>query len=191
MNHTMEQITVSRPAYIALLLSQGYLKIGKSSCFADVYANPCDRSHVIKVGREGEASRDGWLAYAQWIIGLPDSESSQHFPAIESLDVVRNDAGEPVWFAARVERLSEIEDQTSDVQDSFMTDTWTSQHKLKGNHTVISLPEDLANAITRIRDKFNGKFDFDLHDANAMVRHDVSGPVLVLNDPLSYPAGLY
>jgi hypothetical protein len=177
----------NRDAFIIELAQAGYHRMGNPSCFAEVFGHVSDHSHVVKVGVAGRVAEDGWLAYAKWT--RESGVSSPHFPRVDTLEIVETASGHPMWFAAKIERLEEVAAQPAEVRSSLTHATQESSAKLYEPMRQVELPAPLADAIVRINEQFKGKFNFDLHAQNVMVRPTAEGPVLVLTDPLSHVRG--
>lgn len=164
-------------AYMERLLADGWQRFGMPSSWGCVFAHPDKPDMVHKVAFA--PNKDGWVAYAKWLVCGDGDNLNPHFPRISNLD----DHGK--FVVADIERLEELNlMKNMRVQSEYSAASDAAVVPKNSTASVIlqGMSLDLANAIMDLRQEFFGKWTMDVHSGNFMLR----GETLVLTDPLSY-----
>lgn len=167
-------MAVSRYRFIERLKVRGFENIGGGH-FSHVYGKPGCK-YVIKVSRDRshvgpESREDGWLPFAEYAKRNPD----KHLPKIGWIKWYRMG-----FFVAKIERLQPATGGRLDVVRSSREILGTG--KPHSFYSRIEMPETLLKTLVGIRDAFLGKWTFDLHEQNAMLR----GRTVVITDPIAF-----
>lgn len=162
---------LTRSDYETLLTQKGYRAIA-GGYFCSVYAKPRDKSHVVKITRQG----DGWIAYARYVVKNGKITPNKHYPRIFDF------ADHGTWACATMERLDSLDDHPDLHATYDALKSWCHHGK-----TDAKLPKSLRSFARRLRFALTGKWQLDMHGHNAMVRVENGVKTLVVTDPLSFP----
>lgn len=167
----------SRDAFVDQLIADGF-KYLNEGCFGATFGR--GKSFIVKVGKEGRAHRDGYVAYAEWLSSKAKETKLPEFPQISHFSKHGSEQESTDWFVAIVERLEEMPD------DGAPRETMHAirQSASMGDKVAeAKLPETARKAAAILREKFAKDWNFDLHAGNFMMRSSQ----VVITDPLSYP----
>jgi hypothetical protein len=161
----------SHDQFVELLQQDGF-KYLNSGCFGATFGR--GKKFVVKVGKEGKASGDGYVKYAEWLTSgkapkLPEFPRISHFS--------RHGTKGCDWFVSIIERLEEMDRDDDEITTTADRMKDIAKHGVERD----DIPETAKRAAQLIREKFAGECCIDMHYGNFMMR----GKQIVITDPVA------
>jgi hypothetical protein len=164
----------SRDDYAAALVKRGWYSIGFGH-FSSVYAHD-KKKYVIKIGnKDSWGNFDGGFVFAEFAKAHPNP----HFPVIHAL--FKRDEYYVVFMETLREYFKYRNEQNEEEYETARTTLYSTSSRDFFN--LFDISPSLAASIQALKFEFEGKFSYDLHEQNIMIR---GTSTLVITDPISF-----